>query len=119
MEQDVPDNPDELLVQAARQGGKEILFGLSKAGLMFTKRLAEGALNAQLAQAHEESTTEKIRAVGSELGRAFVKGALEGATETLSGFISGVNTFSHEMTKHRDSEGVDDGQAIDDTEPTE
>jgi hypothetical protein len=114
---------EEAVINAAKKGGKELLTGLSKAGLHFTKRMAEGAFNAQMATQQHEETGDKLKAAGGELGRAFIKGAIEGASETLSGVILGVNAFSQEMSKTQetdnqtiDKKDKDDGDTTDITE---
>ncbi|MHA2251148.1 MAG: hypothetical protein ACXAD7_12360 [Candidatus Kariarchaeaceae archaeon] len=90
--------------EAVKKGGKEILFGFSKAGMVFTKRVAEGALSAQLAQNQETDTIEKIKAASSELGRAVIKGVVEGATETFEGILTGVGTVSEALNKKKSAD---------------
>ncbi len=107
MTEDKPPQKDDIVINAAKKGGKELLAGFSKASLLFTKRMAEGAFNAQIAQSQATETTDKIKVAGSELGRAFVRGAIEGASETLSGIINGVNAFSKEVNKNKSDGDLD------------
>jgi hypothetical protein len=103
------DNTDELKA-AAKKGGKEILSGFSKGGMVLTKRIAEGALRAELAQSNTTDTLEKIKVAGSEMGKAIVKGTIEGASETLSGVREGFSTIVNAMSKSQD-QNDDDGNS--------
>ncbi len=85
--------------KATKKGGKEILTGISRGGMLFTKRVAEGALNAQTAKSNEKETFDKVKAAGNELGKAIIKGAIEGAAETLHGIRAGVTTISDAINK--------------------
>ena len=99
------------MIQAAKKSGKGILAGLGKASMVFTKRMAEGAFNAQLAQSQEVETSQKIKVAGSELGKALLRGAVEGGSIGMSSIIDGVNQFSKELASHADTE-EDSGYTI-------
>ncbi len=100
MSEDSTPSKDDIMIDAAKKSGKEILSGLGKASMVFTKRMAEGAFNAQMAQAQQEETSQKIKVAGSELGKALLKGAVEGGSIGMSSILEGVNQFSKEMAKY-------------------
>ena len=114
--QEIPPSKDKAMLEAAKKGGKEMIEGFGKAGLMFTKRMAEGAFNAQIAQSDKEQTMEKLKAAGNEIGKALLRGAIEGANESLTGVIKGVSAFNQEMAKYDDEES-DGSNPLLDPEP--
>ena len=115
MTEDTSQDKDEIMFDAAKKSGKQILAGLGKAGMLFTKRMAEGAFNAQVMQSKEEETTEKLKVAGRELGKAFIRGAVEGGSVGMSTLIEGVGIFSKEMAKYQpeDEEGSEEYQIED------
>ena len=92
------------MFEAAKKSGKEILAGLGKASMVFTKRMAEGAFNAQVAQSQEEETSQKIKVASTEIGKAILRGAVEGGSLGMSSIIDGVNQFSREISKHTETQ---------------
>ena len=98
------------MIDAAKKSGKQILSGLGKASMLFTKRMAEGAFNAQIKQSQEEETSKKLKVAGEELGKAFLKGAVEGGSVGMTTLIDGVNTFTKEVAKHSNPKSKDDDE---------
>ncbi|MDH5401153.1 MAG: hypothetical protein OEY49_01570 [Candidatus Heimdallarchaeota archaeon] len=88
------DNSDEEIVDTLKKSGKELLQGVAKGGALFSKRVAEGVFNAQIAQSNEDTTGKKISIVSQELGKAIVKGVMEGANETFVGVKASLEHLS-------------------------
>ncbi len=99
------ENPNEAL-----EGGKEILKGISKGAALFTKRLAEGMVNASIAQQMEETQSKKIMAAGSETIKGVIKGAEESFREATPDMFSGANKLINAInrkikTSDKDTDG--------------
>jgi len=112
--EDKPPTKEDVMIDAAKKSGKQILTGLSKASILFTKRMAEGAFNAQMKQSQESETSNKLKVAGQELGKAFLRGAMEGGTVGMSTLVEGVGTFTKEMAKYHPDEQDENDYTIDD-----
>lgn len=104
MTDDTPPSKEDIMFDAAKKSSKQILAGLGKAGMLFTKRMAEGAFNAQIRQSQEEETSDRLKAAGQELGKAFLKAAVEGGSVGMTSLVEGVGTFTKEMAKYSDNQ---------------
>lgn len=90
--------PEDEIKEIAKQGGKKILEGIAKGGILFTKRIAEGITNATIAQSGEEDTLEKVKAVGTQLGKAVIKGTIE-SSKAVPEIIDGVSDVADAINK--------------------
>ena len=112
---DPPEDKDEILMDAAKKSGKQILTGFGKASMLFTKRVAEGAFNAQMKQSMEEETSAKLKVAGEEIGKAIIRGAVEGGSVGVTTILEGVNTFTKEMARHSKKDDDDSTLGISDS----
>ena len=85
--------------EVSKRAGKKILEGITKGGIIFTKRVAEGTFNAKIRQSESEETIDKIRIAGSEMGKAVVKGTVESVQKSAPDILEGVNTLAKAFNK--------------------
>ena len=90
---------DDDFSEVSKRAGKKILEGITKGGIIFTKRVAEGTFNAKIRQNESEETIDKIRIAGSEMGKAVVKGTVESVQKSAPDIIEGVNTLAKAFNK--------------------
>lgn len=81
------------------EGGKKILKGISKGGALFTKRVAEGMVNASIAQKMQDETSKKVIAAGTETLKGVIKGAEESIREASPDIIEGVGDIASIISK--------------------
>lgn len=84
---------------ATKKAGKKILEGMTKGGIIFTKRVAEGTFNAKIRQTEADETIDKIKIAGSEMGKALVKGGVESVQKSVPDILEGVNTLAKAINK--------------------
>ena len=85
--------------ESTKKAGKKILEGMTKGGIIFTKRVAEGTFNAKIRQTESEETIDKIMIAGSEMGKAVVKGTVESVQKSAPDIIEGVSTLAKAINK--------------------
>lgn len=90
--------PDDEIKEIAKQGGKKILDGIAKGGILFTKRIAEGITNATIAQSGIEDNIEKVKAAGTQMGKAVIKGTID-SSKAVPDIIDGVSDVADAISK--------------------
>jgi hypothetical protein len=85
--------------ESTKKAGKKILAGMTKGGIIFTKRVAEGTFNAKIRQTEADETIDKIKIAGSEMGKAIVKGTVESVQKSAPEIIEGVSALAKAFNK--------------------
>ncbi len=77
-----------------KEGSKKIIEGVLKGGLLFSKRVADGLVNANVKGQMTEEPLDKLKVVGVELGKGIAKGFVEATVRSASEVIEGVVTIT-------------------------
>ena len=72
---------------------------MGKGAALFSKRVAEGMVNASFAQKMEEENAKKIMAAGSETIKGVIKGAEESFREATPDVVQGANKLIKAINK--------------------
>ena len=77
--------------ETSKKAGKKIVSGLTKGGVAFTKHVSSGVARAQIKQSMESDSIEKVKIVGTEVGKGIIKGATESFKKGTPDLIDGVS----------------------------